>query len=108
MSFPKKPRWECKKLRDSAAHAGDCMGQGPTCTGGSRNDICWRHSNSQRHGKGMGVKAHDLFGFYGCQACEDFFVGLSKVEAHGFFLAAWERSMILACEMGAIPTGPKG
>ena len=90
------------KLRKSADGAPCCM-RGPTCNGG-QGDVAWRHSNHARHGKGMGQKAHDLFGFYGCQPCEDWYAGadLPKAEKLAAFLEAWERSMIYACETGAI------
>lgn len=90
-----------KRLRDSAEHA-PCMMHGPTCNGG-QNDVAWRHGNDSRYGKGTGIKAHDLFGFYGCQPCEDWYAGkLAKDEKPAAFLTAWERSMIYACETGAI------
>ena len=78
------------------------MMQGPRCTGG-HGDVAWRHSNHLKHGKGEGIKAHDLFGFYGCQSCEDWYAGqLSKEEKRPAFLLAWERSMLYACSNGVI------
>lgn len=91
-----------KRLRHSANGAPCCM-RGPRCNGG-QGDVAWRHSNHARHGKGTGQKAHDLFGFYGCQPCEDWYAGplLLKSEKEPEFMKAWERSMIWACENGFI------
>lgn len=90
------------KLRNSADGA-PCLMNGPHCTGGY-GDVAWRHSNHQVHGKGGSIKAHDLFGFYGCQACENWYAGpdLPKDEKIQAFRAAWERSMLYACERGVI------
>ena len=93
-----------KKLRESA-RGQECTMLGPYCTGGgeARNDVCWRHSNEQRHGKGTGIKANDLFGFYGCQNCEDWYSNsLAKPDAVYYFRDAWERSMIKVCELGVL------
>lgn len=71
---------------------------------------CWAHSNSLEHGKGMGDKAHDLFGAYLCQKCHDWYDGRSNIEPPSFvhqayvkstwFMDMWDRSMITACEKG--------
>lgn len=87
------------RLKQSAQDA-PCMMQSPLCDGG-RTDICWRHSNHQRHGKGRGIKAHDVFGFYGCQGCEDWYSQeAERSERLPAFLEAWERSMIYAADGG--------
>lgn len=90
------------RLKESAQHA-PCLMNSPRCDGGV-TDVCWRHSNHLRHGKGRGIKAHDLFGAFGCQGCEDYYSGgdLPKEEKLAFFLEAWERSMIYACEKGIL------
>jgi hypothetical protein len=97
-----------KKLRDSAKHE--------SCVSCGANDgtVVWAHSNSSRHGKGAGLKAHDLFGAYLCQECHRSFdesniyicVGergnYSKMNPHEWFKSMWEKSMIIACEKGYI------
>lgn len=94
-----------KALRESARGEA-CTMRGPTCTGGG-DDTCWRHSNEIRHGKGGGIKANDLFGFYGCQNCEWWYDGTNSLgvpieERRAAFREAWETSMIRAINKGAI------
>jgi hypothetical protein len=50
----------------------------------------------QVHGKGRGIKAHDIFGFDGCQSCSDWYdVGPAPREVkEQFFLTAHARTMI--------------
>jgi hypothetical protein len=98
-------KYRNKKLTQSAKHEA-CVSCGNTET------VVWAHINSQRHGKGMGIKAHDLFGAYLCHVCHanyDENVNLS-IEISGqiifdnkeWFLKMWEKSMIIACEKGYI------
>jgi hypothetical protein len=77
------------------------------CVSCGANDgtIVWAHSNHQAHGKGMGIKSHDLFGAYLCSRCHDEYDGrtlpeLNKAAKRVKFLELWERSMIIACEKG--------
>jgi hypothetical protein len=62
--------------------------------------IVWCHSNEYRHGKGKGLKAHDLFGFYGCMYCHARYDAghETREDKHTFFREAWERSMIRVAE----------
>lgn len=89
-----------KKLRDSAKYE-SCV----SC-GADDSTIVWAHSNSSRHGKGMGIKAHDLFGAYLCHRCHaDYDSGFYpeeylEVGVNGWFKEMWEKSMIRACEKG--------
>jgi hypothetical protein len=96
-----------KKLTQSAKHE--------ACVSCGANDgtIVWAHSNSQRHGKGMGIKAHDLFGAYLCHKCHAIYdggdsFGLATTDGKNmlhkptWFKEMWERSMIIACEKGYI------
>jgi hypothetical protein len=88
-----------KKLLQSADGA-PCLARfTAACTG--QGDVCWRHSNEMQHGKATGIKAHDIFGFYGCRACEDYYSGgISRTEKRAIFLPAWHRSMIYAADNG--------
>jgi len=90
------------KLKASAKHE--------SCVSCGANDgtVVWAHSNSQRHGKGMGIKAHDLFGAYLCHKCHSAYdagqhYGIEHAGGFIFdnklwFLHQWEASMIIACE----------
>jgi hypothetical protein len=84
--------WRSKKLTQSAKHE-SCV----SC-GADDGTIVWAHSNSQKHGKGMGIKAHDLFGCYLCHECHRVFD--SNQLSQGWFYEMWERSMIRACNKG--------
>lgn len=90
-----------KCLTDSAKHE--------ACVSCGNPNACWCHSNKYRHGKGRGIKAHDIFGFYGCLKCHDWFDGRSKEQPPTTFyweniddwlMVMWERSMIIACSKG--------
>lgn len=93
-----------KKLTQSAKHE-SCV----SC-GADDGTIVWAHSNFSRHGKGMGIKAHDLFGAYLCHNCHanyDQNVNLAIETGIGFifdnklwFINQWEKSMIIACQKG--------
>lgn len=97
--------WRSKKLRESAKHE--------SCVSCGAPDTCWCHSNEHFHGKGGAIKASDLFGFYGCLRCHDWYDSRSNIAppsavGHGmdnkatWFREMWERSMIIACEKGYI------
>lgn len=95
-----------KKLTQSAKHE--------SCVSCGRDDgtIVWAHSNKQKHGKGMGIKAHDLFGAYLCHQCHHEYDNGEKIitirspdgeislDKDYWFYGQWEKSMIRACEKG--------
>lgn len=100
-----------KKLTQSAKHEA-CV----SC-GADDGTIVWAHSNQIRHGKGTGIKAHDLFGCYLCSKCHDWYDGRSKdapntelvnrFDALQFGMLTWweimwERSMLVVCKKGYI------
>jgi hypothetical protein len=93
--------WRSKKLTQSAKHE-SCV-----ACGADDGTIVYAHSNEQKHGKGMGIKAHDLFGAYLCQNCHDgydgrtdMFILYSQQDKRDWFREMWERSMIRACNKG--------
>lgn len=57
-----------KKVRDSARGAECCLRLPGICQGGTETTV-WAHLNGAAFGKGMGVKAHDIFGFPACHNC---------------------------------------
>lgn len=89
-----------KKLVESAKHE--------SCVSCGNPNACWAHSNRTLHGKGKGIKAHDIFGAYLCLACHDWFDGRTDnhpPSAKGETKFTWfqvmnERSLIIACEKG--------
>ena len=91
-----------KKITESARGKPCTMGS-PWCNG-DHNTVVWCHSNSQRHGKGTGHKAADIFGFYGCSGCHEWYdKGPSqKEEKDWMFRTAHERSLVILLEEGVI------
>ena len=104
MGFIGMSNWRSKKLTQSAKHE-SCV----SC-GADDGTIVWAHSNMLRHGKGTGIKAHDLFGAYLCHECHRTYDQYSMpkngyTEANNladWFREQWEKSMIRACEKGYI------
>jgi len=90
-----------KKITQSAKDE-DCTMGSPVCNGNPAT-VCWRHSNYGDDGKGWGIKAHDILGFYGCQPCEYWFSHqASKEDKLFYFFRAWKRSIIRLFEKGVI------
>ena len=73
------------------------------CDGGGETSV-WAHSNSQRHGKGMGIKAHDIFGCIACHGCHQWLDTSHelKYDKEALFREAWERSLIEAANAGVL------
>jgi len=88
--------WRSKKLTQSAKHE-SCV----SC-GADDGTVVWAHSNHQKHGKGMGIKAHDLFGAYLCHGCHHYYDNgmWPNVDRNEWFIHQWEKSMIRACTKG--------
>lgn len=51
-----------------SAQGENCTVHSPPCNNDTTTTI-WAHSNLQIHGKGKGIKAHDIFGCYACYHC---------------------------------------
>lgn len=88
--------WRSKKLCQSARDEA-CV-----ACGAADGTVVWAHSNEQKHGKGMGIKAHDLFGAYLCHHCHtQYDTGKDgKTYKELWFRDQWEKSMIVACNKG--------
>jgi len=56
----------------ASAEGKNCTMRSPMCNG-DPNTVVWCHSNFSEHGKGVGLKAHDIFGFFGCSGCHQWF-----------------------------------
>lgn len=61
-------RYENKKLRDLCRNQPCAVMLYQVCTGGGEDTVA-AHSNLGQHGKGMSIKAHDVFTFPCCAAC---------------------------------------
>ena len=74
ISYNKKIPYRSKKILQAAKDCPCCM----SC--GKMNDgtIVMAHSNQQRDGKGMGIKAHDYRVAAVCSACHDEIDGRRK------------------------------
>lgn len=68
---PKRPKMT--PIRASARGEA-CTLRLPVCNG-NRETTVWCHSNRAEDGKGMGIKARDEEGCYGCSACHAFLDG---------------------------------
>ena len=90
------------KIRQSA-RGESCSMNSPLCNY-NHDTVVWCHSNFGEHGKGIGIKAHDIFGFYGCSACHDWLdKGDARVEEKRFrFSLAHARSLLLLIERGIV------
>jgi hypothetical protein len=68
--------------------------------------VVWCHSNALRHGKGFGLKAHDIFGFYGCSGCHQWYDIESRSwdsdERQEYFQRAHEKSLVRLLEKGVL------
>jgi hypothetical protein len=61
----------------------------PVCNH-DKDTTVWCHGNRSEHGKGMGLKAEDRHGCYGCSACHAFYDG-------GYAnVPGWTRAMVEA------------
>lgn len=87
LSFPKEKNYRNQKLRDLAREAEYCC----SCKKPNDGTVVAAHSNAQKHGKGLGVKAHDVV-CYVCKDCHDLLDGrtggLTRAEAYLMFLEA--------------------
>jgi len=63
-----------------AAKGEPCTMYSPLCNGDPATVVAC-HSDELVHGKGRGIKAHDLFVFFGCSGCHQWY-GSSDVPRH--------------------------
>ena len=93
------------KLRQSAKGE-SCTMESPNCNGNPET-VVWCHSNFSMHGKGTGIKAHDVFGFYGCAGCHDWYDGRTNNRGaialkRDLFFAAHSKSLVRLIEKGIL------
>lgn len=93
-----------KKILDFARECPYCM----HCRASNRGQIVGAHSNWIKHGKGKGIKAHDLVAYL-CNHCHDVLdgrvdAGMSKSEKEMMFLDAVFFSTIWLLQTGMLVT----
>lgn len=81
----KRRRTPTSKIRQSA-RGEECTLRFPCCNGDTATTV-WCHSNRLADGKGMGLKAPDQEGCYGCFNCHAFLDG-------GYVAARWPRAVV--------------
>ncbi len=93
-----------RKLLDLAHQVTECQLQLPgVCQGHSAHGCEPAHSNQQRHGKGMGHKAEDIFHVAACHACHaelDQGRRFTKEQKRDFWQHGWERTIALYLRNG--------
>lgn len=81
-----------KALRDSARDE-------PCVACGSVGTTVWAHSNQQAHGKGMGMKSHDILGMYLCHLCHAIYdQKLNRQQQRLFFHEHYPKAMVRVAE----------
>ena len=90
------------KIRDSAKGM-ECQFTIPGVCNYDSTTVVWVHSDQIRHGKGTGIKAHDIFGAYGCSACHAWYSGpADREEKRDVFQLAYERSLVMLLKSGVL------
>lgn len=82
-----------------------CMARIPGVCNANPETTVAAHSNSLRHGKGKGIKAHDCFAAWMCSACHtevDQSPRLSREERQEIWQLAFERTIQAAFQSGAV------
>ena len=91
------------KLILKSAMGKPCTLRSPVCNRNPETTV-WAHSNMLIHGKGLGKKAHDIFGCYACSECHRWLdEGPStRQEKELVFFEAFSRSLLILIEEGII------
>ncbi|MDE3023568.1 MAG: hypothetical protein KGI54_17245 [Pseudomonadota bacterium] len=71
---------------------------------GSRYGVVWAHSNELTHGKGRGIKAHDLLGLYLCFDHHQWYDSgdAPRDKKREFFREHYPACMVRLCEKGIL------
>lgn len=94
MMYPKTPRKENPALL-KMAHGKPCLLR-VRCDGSPSETTVAAHSNSQKHGKGMGRKADDCYTVWACARCHtwlDSSYNATQEERQAAFEAAHKRQV---------------
>lgn len=77
----------------------------------NHGNAVWCHANGSAAGKGIGMKAHDLLGAYGCSNCHDeydrrntkaFRFGHTRINVELWFWEGHARSLVILIEKNLI------
>ena len=107
----KRQPYRNKKITQ-AARDEPCLANFPGCTGGGE-DTVFCHLNANYAGKGMGQKADDCAGFFGCSSCHDLYDGRRWLptkdernewtfEQYGYLLQAYYKTIRRLIDKGVI------
>lgn len=77
----KRSRPKTTKIRQSA-RGEDCTINLEGVCNYDPDTVVWCHSNQSAHGKGMGLKANDEYGAYGCSSCHKIYDRQAKRPDH--------------------------
>lgn len=92
------------KLRKYALEAPHCMSR--ACRAENHGQIVGAHSNKLAHGKGKGIKAHDIVAYL-CNDCHDIYDGrkntwMDKAEREMMFQDAVYESILWLLQTGRL------
>lgn len=104
MNLQKRKPIRSKRILN-AASGQQCTMMSPMCTCDTAT-VAFRHSNYGEDGKGRGIKSEDIYGFFGCQACEDWYSMPTNTEdkriARDYFHQALKRTWKILFDMGVL------
>jgi hypothetical protein len=96
------------KITESA-RGEECQIRIPGWCNGNRETTVWAHANGSAAGKGIGMKADDLLGAYGCSNCHDIYdrrrptpQGMTREEVELCFWEGHARSLVMLIKKGVI------
>lgn len=96
--------YENRALLDLAHRVQECQLQLPgVCEHFSPNGCEPAHANGQEYGKGMGLKAHDVYHAAACHSCHaelDQGNKFTREGKLGYWRRGWERTILLYFRMG--------
>lgn len=96
--------YRSKRLLD-AARGQQCTIQIPGICNGNPETTVAAHSNSLRHGKGLGIKAHDCYVAWACSSCHaeiDQGSKLSRQQKDDYWQAGFEKTILQKFLLGIV------
>lgn len=90
-----------------SARGKSCQMRIPGHCNGNPDTVVAAHSNLGRHGKGMGIKAADVFVAHACSGCHDAYDGRVRTqygrdELQEFWQRGFERTLVAEIAAGVI------